>query len=216
MRQIWCIVSGNDGSRAPRRRRPTREKSDVRRRERVPSRPCSSASPASGCRRPPSTTSPARPSCSRATLYRYFDGKHALVRRIVDAELERITGAAVAAARRRVDARRRGRRARHHRRARVSSSTRRCSSSSRTSRIRSSASSRSVPATASSCASATRSRPRSRAGCRDDDAPTRRRLARPDPPFLRPDARTVRRSHRPRRGARLPDEARDPRPANAT
>ena len=54
--------------------------------------------------------------CSRATLYRYFDGKHALVRRTVAVELERMTGAAVAAAHRRVDARRRGRRARHHRR----------------------------------------------------------------------------------------------------
>jgi AcrR family transcriptional regulator len=36
--------------------------------------------------------------CSRATLYRYFDGKHALVRRTVAVELERMTGAAVAAA----------------------------------------------------------------------------------------------------------------------
>jgi AcrR family transcriptional regulator len=36
--------------------------------------------------------------CSRATLYRYFDGKGALVRRVVDAELERLTSSAVAAA----------------------------------------------------------------------------------------------------------------------
>jgi AcrR family transcriptional regulator len=36
--------------------------------------------------------------CSRATLYRYFEGKHALVRRTVAVELERMTGAAVAAA----------------------------------------------------------------------------------------------------------------------
>jgi AcrR family transcriptional regulator len=36
--------------------------------------------------------------CSRATLYRYFDGKHALVRRTVAVELERMTSAAVAAA----------------------------------------------------------------------------------------------------------------------
>jgi AcrR family transcriptional regulator len=36
--------------------------------------------------------------CSRATLYRYFDGKAALVRRTVDVELERLTGRAVAAA----------------------------------------------------------------------------------------------------------------------
>jgi AcrR family transcriptional regulator len=33
--------------------------------------------------------------CSRATLYRYFDGKAALVRRTVDAELARLTGRAV-------------------------------------------------------------------------------------------------------------------------
>jgi AcrR family transcriptional regulator len=36
--------------------------------------------------------------CSRATLYRYFDGKSALVRRAVDVELQRVTGCAVAAA----------------------------------------------------------------------------------------------------------------------
>jgi len=37
--------------------------------------------------------------CSRATLYRYFDGKAALVRRAVDVELERLTSRAVEAAR---------------------------------------------------------------------------------------------------------------------
>jgi AcrR family transcriptional regulator len=37
--------------------------------------------------------------CSRATLYRYFDGKAALVRRTVDVELERLTTRAVEAAR---------------------------------------------------------------------------------------------------------------------
>jgi AcrR family transcriptional regulator len=36
--------------------------------------------------------------CSRATLYRYFDGKAALVRRAVDVEIERLTSRAVAAA----------------------------------------------------------------------------------------------------------------------
>jgi AcrR family transcriptional regulator len=36
--------------------------------------------------------------CSRATLYRYFDGKSALVRRTVDVELVRVTACAVAAA----------------------------------------------------------------------------------------------------------------------
>lgn len=36
--------------------------------------------------------------CSRATLYRYFDGKAALVRRTVDAELARLSGRAVGAA----------------------------------------------------------------------------------------------------------------------
>jgi AcrR family transcriptional regulator len=36
--------------------------------------------------------------CSRATLYRYFDGKAALVRRAVDVELERLTTRAVDAA----------------------------------------------------------------------------------------------------------------------
>jgi AcrR family transcriptional regulator len=36
--------------------------------------------------------------CSRATIYRYFDGKHALVVQMVDAELARVTGSAVAAA----------------------------------------------------------------------------------------------------------------------
>ncbi len=36
--------------------------------------------------------------CSRATLYRYFDGKTALVRRTVAVELERMTGSAVVAA----------------------------------------------------------------------------------------------------------------------
>jgi AcrR family transcriptional regulator len=36
--------------------------------------------------------------CSRATLYRYFDDKAALVRRAVDVELARLTGHAVAAA----------------------------------------------------------------------------------------------------------------------
>ena len=36
--------------------------------------------------------------CSRATLYRYFDGKSALVRRAVDVELRRVTGCAIAAA----------------------------------------------------------------------------------------------------------------------
>jgi AcrR family transcriptional regulator len=36
--------------------------------------------------------------CSRATLYRYFDGKGELVRRTVDVELERATGRALAAA----------------------------------------------------------------------------------------------------------------------
>ncbi len=37
--------------------------------------------------------------CSRATLYRYFDGKAALVRRAVDVELARLTTRAVEAAR---------------------------------------------------------------------------------------------------------------------
>ena len=37
--------------------------------------------------------------CSRATLYRYFDGKGALVRRAADVELERLAARAVAAAR---------------------------------------------------------------------------------------------------------------------
>jgi AcrR family transcriptional regulator len=36
--------------------------------------------------------------CSRATLYRYFEGKNALVRRTVAVELERMTGSAVGAA----------------------------------------------------------------------------------------------------------------------
>jgi AcrR family transcriptional regulator len=36
--------------------------------------------------------------CSRATLYRYFDGKGALVRSAVDVELERLTTSAVNAA----------------------------------------------------------------------------------------------------------------------
>jgi AcrR family transcriptional regulator len=36
--------------------------------------------------------------CSRATLYRYFDGKAALVRRAVDSELARLTGRAASAA----------------------------------------------------------------------------------------------------------------------
>lgn len=36
--------------------------------------------------------------CSRATLYRYFDGKAALVRRAVDVELERLTARAAGAA----------------------------------------------------------------------------------------------------------------------
>ena len=36
--------------------------------------------------------------CSRATLYRYFDGKAALVRRTVDVEVTRMTSAAVDAA----------------------------------------------------------------------------------------------------------------------
>lgn len=36
--------------------------------------------------------------CSRATLYRYFDGKATLVRRTVDVELERLTSRAVDAA----------------------------------------------------------------------------------------------------------------------
>src|SRR5262249_1843326 len=36
--------------------------------------------------------------CSRATLYRYFDGKGALVRHVVDLELARMTGGAAAAA----------------------------------------------------------------------------------------------------------------------
>jgi AcrR family transcriptional regulator len=36
--------------------------------------------------------------CSRATLYRYFDGKATLVRRAVEAELARLTGRAVHAA----------------------------------------------------------------------------------------------------------------------
>src|SRR5262249_55530927 len=36
--------------------------------------------------------------CSRATLYRYFDGKGALVKRVVDVELARMTARAVAAA----------------------------------------------------------------------------------------------------------------------
>jgi AcrR family transcriptional regulator len=36
--------------------------------------------------------------CSRATLYRYFDGKAALVRQTVDVELERLTTRAVDAA----------------------------------------------------------------------------------------------------------------------
>ena len=43
--------------------------------------------------------------CSRATLYRYFDGKTALVRRTVAVELERMTGSTVVGGARRVDAR---------------------------------------------------------------------------------------------------------------